>query len=260
MIWFGYRRKQALLRLSRPTFQGYAMIRLFVALSLFLASGARAESLKDSVSNIALVGEAAEEIAPDRAVAQFAVVTERPTAAAAAAENAHTVEAILAELKALGVADADVQTHAVSLEPITLEDRDPRGKLKGTVQSFRANNTLTVTIKPVDKAGEVIGKIIEKGANRLDSVDYQVSSASEKRDALRAAAVKDAERHARIYVEAAGAKLGRVLEIRPLEDQSPMPRPLMARAAMAPDAAPVPLRPGPQRVVERVSMVWALSR
>lgn len=234
------------------------MIRLLLALSLVFCAAARADSLKDSVSNVAVVGEAVEEVAPDRAILRFGVVTDRPTALAASTDNARTMEAIIAELKAMGVADADMQTQGVSLAPVTAEDRDAKGKAK-PVQTFRAANSLAVTVSPVEKAGDVIGRVVDKGANSVDGVDYDHSDLTKKRDELRAKAVKDAERRARIYAEAAGLRLARVIEIRPLDDIAPVPM-MDARVAAAPAVASAPLRPGMQRIMERVSITWALAR
>jgi uncharacterized protein len=236
------------------------MIRVFLALSLLWTGVAHAESLKESTPNIVVIGEASEEVAPDRATLRFAVVTERPTAVAASTDNGRTIEAILAELKAIGVADKDVQTQGVTLAPFTIEERDSKGKPKGTAQAFRATNSLSVSVKPIEKAGEIVARAIDKGANSLEGIDYDYSRADEKRDVLRAAAVKDAERRARVYAEAAGLRLARVLEIRPLDESIPIARPFEARLAAAPDAAPVPLRPGLQRILERVSIVWAVAR
>ncbi len=236
------------------------MIRLLLAISMILVGAARAESLKDSVPNVAVVGEAFEDVAPDRATLRFGVVTERPTAAAAASENAAVMSAILAELGAMGIPPADMRTEVVSLAPINAEERDARGKPK-PAQSFRASNILTVFVKPAEKAGDVVGRAIDKGANSVDGVDYDNTGLDAKRDDLRARAVKDAERRARVYAEAAGLRLGRVVEIRPLSDETP--RFYEARVAAAPAAAAVksvPLQPGVQRVSERVSVVWALGR
>ncbi len=232
------------------------MIRIVLAVSLIFVGYARADSLKDSVPNVAVVGEAAEEVAPDRAILRFGVVTDRPTAAAAASDNAAVMTAILSDLKSLGVADADVETQGVSLAPVNTEERDAKGKPR-PVPSYRASNYLTVFVKPAEKAGDVIGRVIDKGANSVDGVDYDHSNLEEKRDELRARAVKDAERRARIYAEAAGLRLARVIEIRPVSDEPPIAR---ARVAAAPAAASVPLRPGAQRVSERVSIIWALGR
>jgi uncharacterized protein len=234
------------------------MFRFVLALTMIFGAAARAESLKDTVSNVSVIGEATEEVAPDRAILRFGVVTDRPTAATASSDNARTIEAILAELKTAGVADADVQTQGVSLSPITTEERDAKGKPK-TVQFYRASNSLAVLAKPADKAGDIVGRVIDKGANNLEGVDYDNSDLTAKRDALRATAVKDAERRARVYAEAAGLRLARVLEIRPLDETAPIPM-AEARVAAAPGAASVPLRPGLQRITERVSITWALSR
>lgn len=237
------------------------MIRLLFALSLLWAGHARADSLKDSVSNISVVGEASAEIAPDRAKLRLGVVTERPTAAAAARENAGTVEAIFKALEAMGIPAADVQTQGVALLPFDIEERDAKGKPKGTQKLYRATNTVTVVVKPVERVGDVAGKAIEMGANSLEGIEYDLSNTAEKRDALRADAVKDAERRAKVYADAAGLQLARVLEIRPLDESGPAPQFMEARAAPpGPDAVSVPLRPGLQRLTERVSITWALSR
>jgi uncharacterized protein len=235
------------------------MIRLILAFSLLFCGFAQAESLKDSVSNVAVIGEAVEDVAPDRAILRFGVVTERPTAAAASSENAAVMAAILEDLKAMGIADVDTQTEGVSLQPVSAQERDAKGATK-TIKSYRASNTLAVFVKPVEKAGEIIGRVIDKGANSLDGVDYDHSSLDAKRDELRAKAVKDAERRARIYAEAAGLRLARVIEIRPVDEGPIAMKSFDARIAAAPAAAPVPLRPGQQRISERVAIIWALAR
>jgi hypothetical protein len=234
------------------------MIRIILAISLLLVGQAHADSLKDSVPNVAVVGEASEDVAPDRAILRFGVVTDRPTAAAAAADNAATMTAILSDLRTMGVADADILTQGVSLAPVYTDERDAKGKPRPG-PTYRASNMLTVFVKPAEKASDIVGRVIDKGANSLEGVDYDHSNLDEKRDELRAKAVKDAERRARIYTEAAGLRLGRVIEIRPLPDE-PMGRPYEARVAAAPAASSVPLRPGMQQVRERVSIIWGLGR
>jgi uncharacterized protein YggE len=235
------------------------MIRMIFAISLLFCGYAQAEALKDSVPNVAVVGEASEDVAPDRATLRFGVVTERPTAAAAAADNAAAIKTILDELKTMGVADADMQTEQVSLAPMQTEERDAKGKTK-TTTTYRASNRLAVQIKPVEKASDIVGRVLDKGANTLDGVEYDNGSLEEKRNELRAKAVKDAERRARIYAEAAGLRLARVIEIRPIDYRMPVARAYEEVAAAPAAKMSVPLRPGMQNVTERVSIIWALSR
>lgn len=238
------------------------MIRLLLALSLVFAGGGvvSADPLKDTVSSVSVVGEAFEEVAPDRATLHFGVVTERPTAGAAAAENARAVDSVITELKAMGVADAEIQTRGVTLAPVTIEERDAKGKPKGAQQLFRARNDLTARIMPAAKAGEIMGRLIDRGVNSFEGVEYDYSNTAGKLDALRAAAVKDAERRAHAYAEAAGLRLARILEIHTADEDVPAPRPYMQRMTAAEAVPPVPLQPGLQRISARVSVSWALSR
>jgi uncharacterized protein YggE len=237
-------------------------IALVVFFSLAAAAVAIADPLRDTTPNISVTGEAHEEVAPDRATIRFGVVTERPTAVEAATENARAAQAIVAELEAQGVAGKDVETQGVTLAPITVEERDPKGVVKRAQKLFRARNDLAARIKPAEKAGQIASLLIDKGANVFDGIEFDFSNPEEKLDALRAAAVKDALRRAQVYAEAVGLRLGRVLEIRPEPDEEgPQPRAFAARGAGAlADAAAIPVRPGVKRLGARVSVTWALSR
>lgn len=240
------------------------MIRSLFALSLSLTlftAAAVADTLKDGVPNLSVVGEAYEDVAPDVAVLRFGVVTEGPSAADAAAENARAVDAVLGDLKKMGVPNAEIATQGVTLAPATTEERDPKtGKLKASQKFFRARNDLRVRVTPVEKAGEIAGSLIEKGVNSFEGIDFEIAHPKERLDALRREAVKDAERQARIYAEAAGLRLSRVLEIRPIEESEVRPRAFAAKAAAPSGAAEIPLRPGLQRLSARVNIVWGLSR
>jgi len=237
-----------------------SLFALSVSLGLLLAA-AHADTLKEGVPNLSVIGEAYEDVAPDVAILRFGVVTERPSAADAATENAHAVEAVLAEIKALGVPDAEVETLGVTLAPATMDERDPKtGKSKTPQKLFRARNDLQVRVTPIGKAGEIAGSLIDKGVNSFEGVDFLVAHPEQRLDALRREAVKDAERQAKIYADAAGMRLSRVLEIRPIEEGEMRPRAFAAKAAAARGAMEIPLRPGLQRLSARVNIVWGLSR
>lgn len=245
------------------------MIRPFSALLLvstfsLAAVGARAEPIRDTVPSITVTGEAFEEMVPDRALLRFGVVSEKASAAEAAAENARIASAILAEIKALGIADADLQTQNVTLEPFMVDEPvAPAAKARPRqTQRYRAVNSLIARVKPAERAGEVAGRIVEKGANSIEGVDFEFSDPTAKLNELRAAAVKDAQRRAQAYAEAAGTKLSRVLEIRPHEDAPPpMAYAMKAEAAAAPrSVGDMQVRPGVQRLTHRVSVTWALGR
>jgi uncharacterized protein YggE len=244
-------------------YRGVFMSRVALAAVLALAPIAvSAQTLRDTTPNIIVTGAASQDVAPDRATLFLGVVTEKPTAADAAAENARAAQVVVAELKAQGVEAADIQTDGISLAP--LPEPEPVGRntpSKKPAKGFRARNDLAVTIKSVDKAGKIMSALIDKGANEIAGVSFSVSDADERLEKLRRLAMEDAEHKAKTYVEAIGLKLARVIEIRPESAENfERSKGMMRAAAPAAPTPSVPMEPGKQRLTERVTVIWAVTR
>jgi len=240
----------------------FAAVLFAVVAPVSTSFAARAEALKDQTPNIVVTGEASIEAAPDRATLYFAVETERPTAVEAAAENARTAQALGQELAAQGIGGKDIATLDVSLVPVSREERDSKGA-KTTKNAFRARNAMSARVTPVDRAGVVAAKLMEKGANSFQGMEFDIADPAAKRDELRKAAVEDAQKQAKAYVEAAGAKLGRILEMRPESDdeERPMARPMARAGGLVAAAAPaVPVAGGVKRLAARVTITYAIGR
>ena len=167
------------------------------------------------------------------------------------------------ELHAQGVASDEIQTVGVSLSPYSSEERDPRtGAVKRVQKGFRARNDMRATIKTIDNAGKIAQRIVEKGANAIQDIVFDLSDAEARLNKLRGDAVKNAHQRAEIYVDAIGLKLGKVLEIAPEPDEGQAPQALQARggfvAAKAADA--MPIEAGRRKLTTRVTVTWALGR
>ena len=238
-----------------------ALVALF---SLTFLVGAWAQALKDTTPHISVTGEASEEDAPDQATLFVGVVTERPTAAEAANENAQKTQSVIDDLIRQGVEAKDIRTEGFTLVPVVTEEPPARGATgKRVIKSFRARNELSVLVKSVEKAGSILQRAIDSGSNEIPGVAFSVGDEAARLEKLRVAAIKDAEQRAKAYVDALGLKLGRVIEINPEADISPgamkfRSAPLAAAPANA--SASLPLRPGPQKLSAKVSVTWALSR
>jgi uncharacterized protein YggE len=233
-----------------------------VLVSLLLLQACNATPVKESTPHISVTGSAFEEVAPDRATIFFAVVTERPSPDAATAENAKTTKAVVDELRTQGVESKDIQTIGVSLAPYSTEERDPRsGAIRRIQKGFRARNELRATINSIDDTGKTARRIVDAGANSIQAIVFDLSDADQHLDKLRAEAVKNAKRQAKIYVGAIGLRLGKALEIAPEPDEGPAPQAFKARgleAAKAADA--IPIEAGRRKLTARVTVTWALTR
>jgi uncharacterized protein YggE len=237
-----------------------------VVFSCFFLSvcNAAETSMKDSTPHITITGSASEEVAPDRATIALSVVSERPTAEEAAAENAKAAKAVVDEIRAQGVDAKDVRTTGVFLSPYSTEERDPRGGAAKRVQKgFRARNDLEVTLKAIDKAGRVAQRLIDKGANLIQDIRFDVSDSETRLEKLHIDAIKDALHRAELSVEAVGLRLGRVLEINPQPDEGDaQPDHFQARGGLAEAKAAdaIPIEPGVRKLTARATVTWALSR
>ena len=87
---------------------------VLVSCWLLASCNALESSLKQSTPHISIVGEATEEVAPDLATIALGVVTERPAADEAVADNAKAAQAVVDELRAQGIEPKDIATIGVS--------------------------------------------------------------------------------------------------------------------------------------------------
>ncbi len=219
--------------------------------------------LKDIVPSITVTGTASAEVAPDIATILLGVVTERPKAADAARENALAVQAVVADIKAQGIDAKDIKTRAVALTPVYDEIRDNDGRTtKRVMRGYSARNALSVRVRQIGKVGDLVARWIDRGANRVEEIEFDVEGKEVKYEALRVDAVRDALRKAQSYTTGLGIRLGRVLSIAP-PSYGPVPTApsvAMARAAAPDGPAAVPVEPGVQTLRTEVQVTWELAQ
>ena len=124
---------------------------------------------------------------PDEATVSAGVRTDAATAAAALAENATSMNAVIAALKKAG--GENVQTQQVSLYPST----DQQGKVTG----YTAQNTVSAKAK-IAGAGALVDAAVGAGANTVDGPSLSLSDQDALyRDALKKAVAGRAREGAR---------------------------------------------------------------
>jgi len=237
-----------------------------IGLMFYLTAPVHAEdsSLKAHTPHITITGSAHTEVLPDLAIVSLSVVTERPTATAAANDNATAASAVISEVKAQGIEAKDIQTVSVTLSPLYDESRDLNGRLiKRTFRAYQARDEFEVRIRALDKAGYFARQWIEKGANNFGGIAFEIEHPEERLKLLEADAAKDALARAQNYAGAVGVKLGRVIEIAPESDSRSryMPAPMLARAAAGSadsTQASIPIEPGVRSLSASITVTWEL--
>jgi len=200
-------------------------------------------------------GQGEAKVTPDRVSVLVNVQTRAATAAAAAASNAERTKAVLDALGRLGLPKDQLSTEGYSAYPEMSYDRNGGA---ARVTGYVVTNSIRAESKRVEQAGAIIDAALGAGANLINSLSFYASSIDEPRRQAIALAVASARADAEAMAQAAGGRLGALLE---LSTQGPTvpPRPMfdMAARGKVAMAEQTPINPGQQNVNVFVTARWA---
>lgn len=185
---------------------------------------------------------------PDMAVFSAGVTTEGKTAAEAMSANAAAMNRVIAALKKAGIADKDIQTSSINLNPVYGQPViGPNGQVvhEPRIVGYQANNTVTIRSRDIKGFGKVLDALVASGTNQISGPSFQLSDPSAANDEARANAMKAARARADLYAKAAGLRVVRIISISEGGGYAP-PQPVyaMAKMDMAAEAAPTPISAG----------------
>lgn len=165
-----------------------------------------------------------------------------------------TTGAVLAALKAGGVADRNVQTTGLSLQP-------QYGRT-GALTGYSVTDSVVATLRDLSTAGSVVDAAAAAGGDavRIDSLSFSLRDPRRLEDAARRDAVRQAVGHATSMAAAAGERLGPVCTITDRPTSTSFRAGTFAPAGTSGKSTPaVPLQVGTQRATAQVTVVYALT-
>lgn len=229
-----------------------------LALTLALAApGAALAAEHEPAPRIVVTGEGEMAVKPDLAILTLTVMREAPTASEALTADNKAMGDVITALKTAGIADRDLQTANLSIAPrySTVTPHKPDEPAK--IVAYQVANTLTVRVRDIGKVGGVIDRAVKLGVNEDGAIDFANDDPSAATTEARKRAVADAVKKAHTLAEAAGVKVGKVLQI---SEQAYAPRPLPMRAKTFAAAEAVPVAPGENDYRVTVSMTFELDQ
>ncbi len=188
--------------------------------------------------------------APDQATMSFGVTRQSAQAKTALDDAAKIAEEITAAVKKAGVAAEDIQTQGITVYPLST---DTDGKV--TISGYQATLSVSVTVKDLDKLGEVIAAATNAGADNVNGPSFTVDEDAEYREQAIAAAVEDARRSAEAMAKAADKTVGDVVRLSATDVFS---APLARAESLDAAAAAVPIEPGTLDIQASVTVVFEL--
>ena len=198
-----------------------------------LLSGSPAAVSSTITPAILTSGDATVTRKPDLAIVSAGIESQQSTAAAAQSDLAAKAAKLIARIKSLGVPDQDFGTTGYGVGPIY----NPTGQ---AVIGYRASEQLTAKWHNVDTVGKALDAVVQEGGATNVSVSFGLADPKSAQAEARTLAIADAKSRASAMASAAGVRLGQVIQVSDLSQQSRYPQPYnLGAAAAAPTQVPV---------------------
>lgn len=257
------------MRVSSECVQGKRVLRhgaRIAALSLALLAGhvyaqgmppaAGMPPLPGDATLLEVSAQAEAKRIPDVATISAGVVTQAMDANAAMRANAVQMDKVMAAIQAAGIAQRDIQTSGINLNPQYkyVENQNP------TIIGYQANNTVNLRVHDIAKLGKVLDALVASGANQVNGPSFEIDQPEPVLDEARRAALDKAQARASMYAKALGLRVRRIVSISEgggFRPPGPIPMMAMAQAKSGADTA---VSPGESSVSVNLDVVFELGR
>ncbi|HOQ08012.1 MAG TPA: SIMPL domain-containing protein [Clostridiales bacterium] len=196
-----------------------AAVIFVAAIGIFANAPAEAAEEKAEKKTINVSGQSKVTASPDFATISLGVVTEDKDAKAAQKANAGSMEKVIGSIKALGIADEDIQTSNYSISPVYSYNKETGESM---ITGYTVNNTVNVTVRDLSKVGSVIDAAAESGVNTSSSIRFGLSNYEDYYNEALKNAVLAADRKAKTIADALGVKLKGAVTVNESGGYSPL--------------------------------------
>jgi len=233
-----------------------AALALGAALTPFAASAQPAPTFSEPISGTRLDISATGETTrvPDVATISAGVVTRAATARAALQQNSAQMERVRAALKRAGIADRDIQTSNINLNPEYryAENQPPR------LTGYSASNQVNVRFRDIASTGEILDALVAVGANQINGPSLTIDKPEEALDEARAKALAAGRARAEVYARNLGMRVVRLLAVSESGGNYAVPPAMPVMMEARAQAASAKIDPGEQKVQLSLAMTFEL--
>ncbi len=218
-------------------------------------------------NTIVVTGEGESFAIPDIASFSFSVIESGKTVAAAQDAANVKINKALADIKAAGIEERDIQTTNYSVYPkyewnqiycITV----PCPVSKNVLTGYEVNQTITVKVRDTSKAGDLVTKVGSLGASDISGIQFTVDNKDKYIAEARSKAIAKAKANAVELSKELGVKLGRILYFNEGGNYMPMSAAYgMGGGDMKSEsiAAPATLPVGENKITSQISITYEVK-
>lgn len=240
---------------KKPMRTKLTILSFVLLLAVALSACAPLTGSQPQIRSVSVNGQAIVYATPDIAYITIGVRSENTDAQEAVAANNAQANKVMDALKALGVDEKDLRTSNFSI--YVQDDFDPEGKRTGT--RFVVENSVYVTLRDLDRVGEVLSGVVGAGANSIYGISFDVEDKEAMIESARNEAISNARKQAESIAAAAEVQLG---EIQSISFYNSVPSPVMYDnkvAAQGLGGGAVPISSGQLQFTVDVNIVYELK-
>jgi uncharacterized protein YggE len=191
-------------------------------------------------------------------IVEFDPATETTTAQSASMQNAQKADTFLKSVKKFLHEGDTVKSTGYRLTPLyTYGDK---GK-KPAITGYRASNGFQVTIKELNRLGDLIDLATQQGVNDIQGPLWQHSRLDALVQEAGVQALQKAKQMAEALAQSQGLKIKRLLKVSTGPRMAPYPREMKSLApAGAAESAATPIEVGEQEIRTSIEAVFELEK
>lgn len=219
--------REMLMEANRPlrwaAAAAFAVLALFLLVKTFDALARYGEGDNPQINTITVTGTGTSTATPDIAKITFTVQENASTVQAAQDAATKRGNDAIAAMMDFGVADKDVKTLGYSVSPQYAESgvtsaiacmpgmACPRPTTSNKVIGYQVTQTVEVTVRDTDKAGDVLQKLGSLGVQNVSGPNFMVDDDNGVMNDARAEAIKNAQEKAKELAKELGVHLDDVV-------------------------------------------------
>jgi uncharacterized protein len=164
---------------------------------------------------------------------------------------------VLAALKRAGVAERDIQTSSINLNP----EYRYRDNLPPLLNGYTASNQVNVRFRDIENSGKILDALVAEGANQINGPSLTIDKPEAALDEARTRALTTGRARAETYARALGRRVVRLISVTEGGGHNvPQPMMLMRSEAQAVGSvADSKIVPGEQQVQVTIGMTFELQ-
>jgi len=198
------------------------------------------------------LGEGSASQAPDLVTISFGVTKSSPTVSDAQSQTNKAINSVLENLKNLGVSEKDIKTTNYSVNP----NYSFEGVQK--ISGYTVTQNIELKIKDIKNTNRLIDAITGNGGNLIGQVQFGFDDKTKAKleDKARKEAVANAKERAQSLANAAGIRLGKIINVTESQDNFPRPIPFESAKSDIQETPSTNITPGENNIKISVTLTY----